>query len=74
MTIIVIGYHEDSGEPIDGTILFEVASDRDACRHALDWVWHTSKEEVGGWQAFELLPDWGPGREIKPIDSDYVRS
>lgn len=71
MTTIVIGYHEDTGEAIDGTMFFGVKNDREACVEALAWVAHDSAEKVGGWRAFEILTEWSPGREIKPIESDY---
>ena len=48
MTTIVIGYHEDTGEAIDGTMFFGVKNDREACVEALAWVAHDSAEKVGG--------------------------
>lgn len=72
MLVIVIGYHEDSGEAVDGTVLPDATNDRHACARALAWVTDEAKDSVGGWRAFELVPEWGPGREINPIDSDYA--
>jgi hypothetical protein len=71
LNILVLGFHEDTGKVVDGTVLIDCENDRDACRKALDWLASDAPDEAGGWQAYELLDHWGPGRQINPIDSDY---
>lgn len=62
---IIIGFED--GVATTGSVV-QANNDRDAVRKALDWV---AGQPLDGWQVFEYLPHWGPGREIKPIDSDY---
>jgi len=66
---IVIGYHEDTGEAIDGTVfqaeaVLDVSAEDIAVTKALDWVAFEANEKVGGWRAFAYTPTWGPGRPI----------
>lgn len=70
--MIVIGYHKDTGEAIDGTVLSDtecavpIVNDAQAVGRALDWVAFEADEKVGDWRVFEYRPTWAPGREIKP--------